>query len=83
MNLHFRDPARYPGQFMSHPDPTPERLANRKAGTDLLHEAASRGNKIALHTESLMGIAAMSGFYVNEAVDYADDDDGWYDVRPY
>ena len=53
-------------------------MRNRRAGMAMLHEAAARGNVIALHTEAIMGIAEASGMYVNTPVMYADDD-----VRPY
>lgn len=65
------------------PDPTPETLANRRAGNEMIRDAATKGDRIALHTESLSGLAAASGFYVNEAVEYADDNDGWDDVGMY
>jgi hypothetical protein len=64
-----------------HIDPTPETLANRRAGMEMMDELAMRGDRIALMTHDLMRIA--QPFYINEAVNYADDDDGWDDVRPF
>lgn len=65
----------------NHLDPSPETLANRRAGMEMLRESAARGNVISAMTMDLMRIA--EPYYVNESVDYADEDDGWDDVRPY
>ena len=62
-------------------DPTPETLANRKAGMQLMEEAALRGDELCLMTLDLMRIA--EPYYVNTAVDQADEEDGWDDVREF
>lgn len=66
-------------------DPTPETLANRRAGTEMVREAALRGNDIAGMLASLEALALSTpyGHAVMNAVDHADDDDGWDDIRPY
>lgn len=64
-----------------HLDPSPETLANRKAGMELLQDRANHGSVIDLQTLDLMRVA--EPFFVNTTVDYADDDDGWDDVRPF
>jgi hypothetical protein len=63
--------------------PTPHTLKNRQAGMAMVRDAAARGNVICLRLESLMGMAEASRMSVNDQVDYANDDDGWDDIRPF
>ena len=65
----------------NHIDPSPETLANRKAGMDMLRERAMRGDTLALLALNMDALA--QPYYIPECVDYADDDDGWDDIRPY
>lgn len=68
---------------MTGKNPTKDTIANRIAGMELLHEAARRGNRICLEDESLDGLAAASGLHLESVADFADEDDGWDNVRPF
>lgn len=46
-------------------------------------DAARKGNKLALETEALEGLANASGMYIMPQVDQADEEDDWDDCRPY
>lgn len=48
----------------------------------MMREAAMRGDPICAATEGMLGIAEQAGMYINEAIDYRDEDED-DDVRPY
>lgn len=48
-----------------------------------MQQAAMRGDRICSQAESLMHLAGASGFFANEQVDMANEDDGWDDCGAF
>lgn len=66
----------------NHIDPSPETLANRKAGMEMITEKAIRGDRLSLMALEMDSLAGKMGLFIDNG-DYSDDDDGWDDIRPY